>query len=387
MISVENLYWVLNQNLLEPTGLSCWYYYPWGTKQNLSVNKEFHIFNYKHQANHVLFHFDQEPLWQDDLGDLYDKTPLAWNFQLARILANSEHSDRKRMILKQRRMLDWYFFYHGFAALDWYRDTRYIQSDHDIKHAFISLNHITKANRTYRLDLISRLIEKNVIQHGLTSLHASVNGILQEIEEQNSLLSVSSKVRIKNNLCQRQDLPWILDHVPIDGDLSARFGHKEYTLLQSCLLHVVNETVFYQNKLHLTEKIFKPIVVKRPFVLVGAPGNLAYLKSYGFQTFDSWIDESYDTIDDHDLRLEAIAEQIEKISRLSIKQLHDLHHDMRHVLEFNKRHFFGEFRIKIVEELLKNFETCVRVWNHARVDGRFLNADVDLGLVREILLR
>ena len=45
------------------------------------------------------------------------------------------------------------------------------------------------------------------------------------------------------------------------------------------LFHIVTETIFYDNKLHFTEKVFKPIVARRPFFLVGAPGNLAYLKS------------------------------------------------------------------------------------------------------------
>ena len=37
--------------------------------------------------------------------------------------------------------------------------------------------------------------------------------------------------------------------------------------------------------MHLTEKIFKPIVNKQPFMLLAAPDNLAYLKSYGFKTY------------------------------------------------------------------------------------------------------
>ena len=65
-------------------------------------------------------------------------------------------------------------------------------------------------------------------------------------------------------------------------------------LQQSALWNVVSETVFYHNKLHLTEKIFKPIVSKQPFMLLAAPGNLKYLKSYGFKTFDHLWSEDYD---------------------------------------------------------------------------------------------
>lgn len=387
MISVDNLYWALHDNLLKPLEIDCWYYYPWGTKTHLSKQGEFQPYSRKHHANHVLFHFDQEPLWEDNLGEIYDTIMLAWNFKVLRVLANSEHSEHKQKLLKQRRMLDWYFFYHGFAALDWFRDARYIEYDNDIEHAYLSLNHIVGENRSYRLDLTARLVERQAIDKGLISLHADIKNILLEIENPHTLLKDSAKSRIKQQFCSRKDLPWVFDQVPIDGNLSARFGHKEYTLMQSCLLHLVNETVFYQSKLHLTEKIFKPIVVKRPFILVAAPGNLAYLKSYGFQTFDSWIDESYDTINDPDLRLEAIANEIQKISKLSKTQLRDLHHDMQEVLEFNKRHFFGDFRTKIVDELLQNFETCIRIWNHARVDERRLNADIDFTRVRELLLQ
>lgn len=387
MISVENIYWVIYENLLKPHELDCWYYYPWGTKTHLSLAGEFQSYYRKYHANHVLFHFDQEPLWENNLGDLYDNTMMAWSWKIVRILANSEHSDHKRILLKQRQMLDWYFFYHGFAALDWFRDARYIQHDHDIQHTFLSLNHITNEKRSYRLDLVSRLVEKNIIQKGLVSFHTSVDQILQEIQNPYTLLQPSSINRIQKYLCSRQDLPWNIDKIKIDGNLSARFGNQEYALWQSCFLHVVNETVFYQNKLHLTEKTFKPIVCERPFILAAAPGNLAYLKSYGFQTFEPWIDESYDTINDPDLRLEAVTNEIQKISRLSNPQLHDVYHDMREILQFNKRHFFGEFRTKIVDELLQNFETCIRVWNNARVDGRRLDADIDFRHVRQLLLQ
>jgi hypothetical protein len=179
----------------------------------------------------------------------------------------------------------------------------------------------------------------------------------------------------------------VLDQILINGDLSARCGHKEFALWQASLLHVVNETVFFEPKLHLTEKVFKPIVAQRPFVLVAAPGNLAYLRSYGFQTFGDWIDEGYDTIDDPDLRLQAIAKEIAKLSNLSQQQLRKLGQEMHSVLNYNKCHFFGEFRQMIVNELIDNFETMIRVWNNGRVDGRQISVHPDLDSVRHLLAK
>ena len=181
-------------------------------------------------------------------------------------------------------------------------------------------------------------------------------------------------------------LPWRVDDVPINGDLSARFGHREYRLWQSSLWHVVNETVFYEPKLHLTEKIFKPIVAQRPFILVAAPGNLAYLRSYGFQTFERWIDESYDDLQDPDQRLDAIANEIERFAHMSLGELHDVHQDMMSVLDYNKKHFFGEFRKIIVGELVDNFDQCIRIWNNGRIDGRDVPLPADLKSVKKLLL-
>jgi hypothetical protein len=46
--------------------------------------------------------------------------------------------------------------------------------------------------------------------------------------------------------------------------------------------------------LFLTEKTYKPMGFKHPFMLMSAPGALKYLKSQGFETFENIFDESYD---------------------------------------------------------------------------------------------
>lgn len=385
MPSVENFYWILYENLLKPSLINCFYFYPWGTTHTISRGEYHPIYRWQH-FYHVLFHFDQEPLWSNNLGYEYDRNEDAWPLRYLRVLANSEHSDLKKQILRDRQMLDWYYFYHGFAALDWYRDTKYINTDLGFDTAFLSLNHIINGQRSYRLDLISRLIEQDVHRNGKISLHANQQDIENELNNPWTKLTPMSQKRIADVLCADINLPWSVDHLVVDGNLSAHCGFGEYKLWQSALFHVVSETVFYEPKLHLTEKIFKPIVSMRPFILVGAPGNLEYLRSYGFETFDRWIDESYDKILDPGLRLESITNELVKVSQLSPNQLADMHHEMKPLLEHNKQHFFTTFREHIVDELLENFETCIRVWNHARIDDHVVPVPNNLDLVRNVLL-
>ncbi len=56
---------------------------------------------------------------------------------------------------------------------------------------------------------------------------------------------------------------------------------------------IVAETVD-EHTIFPTEKTAKPMIAKRLFVVFSAMGFLAYLRSLGFQTFGSVIDESYD---------------------------------------------------------------------------------------------
>lgn len=387
MISVENFYWALYENLLKPCNITLTYYYPFGTKQNLSLF-EFDPFIRQNQANHALFHFDQEPLYTDDLGELYDvhSEGLAWVKGWIKILANSEHSIIKKQLCRSRQMSDWYFFYHGFASLDWFRDAEYCNRDHEMQNAFLCLNHITQGQRSYRISLLARLVERDILERGSISFYADVNEISETINKDSGAMSSLSRDLITTYITPALHLPRKLDDIPINSDLSARFGHHEYRLWQRSLLHVVNETVFYQPKLHLTEKVFKPIVAQRPFILVAAPGNLRYLRSYGFQTFGSWIDEGYDDIQDPDERLDAVADEVTRFATMSMPELNEIHRDMQSILTFNKQHFFGEFRNIIVNELVDNFDQCIRIWNNGRVDGRELPLHPDLNGVKRILL-
>lgn len=383
MTSVENFYWILYDNLLKPVRLDCWYYYPWGTKQNLSRG-EFKTCESSRDFNHVFFHFDQEPLWSDRLGS-YDFEKAANSNKLVRILANSERSALKTDICRSRGFVDWYFFYHGFAALDWYRDAEFVQQNHPFSKAFLSLNHAFD-HRAYRVALLARLLDQEIAHNGSISFHANLQNVREELANTSTRLSESSKLLVQKHMSSLNSLPWKIDDVPINGDLSARFGFNELKLWQSSLWHVVNETVFYEDKLHLTEKVFKPIVAKRPFILVAAPGNLAYLRTYGFQTFDHWIDESYDDIHDPDLRLDAIAREIARLAFMPMDQLRRMHREMECVLDYNKQHFFGKFREIIVSELVDNFDQCIRIWNNGRVDGREMCLHPDLNRAKQILL-
>lgn len=329
---------------------------------------------------HDCVFYDQEPIFVKVTDQLIADNQLGTGRKRISILANSEYSEVKRSICKEYHLSDWYYFYHGFAALDWYRDYQYLSEvECQYKKVFMSLNRLVTNDRSYRLALVSLLLEKNLIDQGIVSLHLVDQGWgnwVDELKNPETKLSPYQIEFVKKHI-GLLDGSIIADTDSPRGSLSSAAGRDELEFNQSALWHIVSETVFYYDKLHLTEKIFKPIVSKRPFILVAAPGNLAYLKKYGFRTFDQWIDESYDDEKDHQRRLEKITVEIEKLCKLSPADLKKMHLEMREILEFNFNHFYGDFKNIIVRELLDNFKGIAGQWNNGRIDGR----DIDLSLL------
>jgi hypothetical protein len=125
-------------------------------------------------------------------------------------------------------------------------------------------------------------------------------------------------------------------------------------------VYIVTETYFWDKRKHLTEKIFKPIVLKQPFILLGCPNNLSYLKEYGFKTFDRWWDESYDLCEDPIQRIQMVGDLIESICKMSNEQLQTMLHEMEEILEHNYALFYSQdFVNKIWKELTSNLDAAI----------------------------
>ncbi len=69
-------------------------------------------------------------------------------------------------------------------------------------------------------------------------------------------------------------------------------------------------------RLWISEKTFKPIAHAHPFIVVGSPGLLKFIKSRGFETFGHIINESYDSINYFNLRLHAILTEVDRLHRI-----------------------------------------------------------------------
>ena len=118
--------------------------------------------------------------------------------------------------------------------------------------------------------------------------------------------------------------------------------------------------MFDDCRLHLTEKSQRPIACGQPFILAATKGSLQYLQSYGFKTFDSVWDESYDQIKDPQQRLTAIVGLMKDISQWDTKTHTNKIMQIKDIVDYNKKHFFSEEFINlIVGELQTNLTSAL----------------------------
>jgi hypothetical protein len=299
------------------------------------------------ELNYIYCH-DQEPIYPDIHEPLFqdvNRRNLDLNYntgaQHNAIITSEFDSESVESVCQQYNWGHYYYFFHGWAALDWYRgynQTFLIPDYHDrqIKHSVISANRIVGGRRDHRILLIYHLLKQNI-------KHALISFPLVCPAEQQSVVELSKHLVSKypdiGNILGSAGFPW---NMPGESDNPM---HSCWLSLfnenASSLIHVVTETAYFGRKLHLTEKTFKPICLQMPFVLVSTAGSLEYLRSYGFKTFGKLWDEGYDLETDDHQRLEKIARLLKQFDQMSAAEQKQLHQAAWPIVQHNFEHFYG----------------------------------------------
>jgi hypothetical protein len=277
----------------------------------------------EHQWEPILYNFDKE-FW-----DEY----IAWQkrFQSPYVVLHSEFNSWDIKQLKQQGIKTVYWFAHAYLCSEFYfKNYQKLKMVTDyaarpIQCPWICANRLLRQHRTDFLEMLDLSV-------GCYSfLNPDPNGLTY-------------------------DGPVPAHSFDDHTNSSAEIDIERLTPWNTSFLHVVSETV-WQEKIHFTEKVFKPVVLHQPFVVLQAPGSLAYLRSYGFKTFGDWWDESYDTIEDPTERMQAIADIVNSIGNKSLEKLETMRTEMASVLEHNFRHFYENIPAICLDELRKGIAT------------------------------
>lgn len=365
-VPVHNLYDFIHQTTKNKYFLI--YFYPWGQRaienaifyqvddkylqssRGISINDQHYKntaeISYQHSwvvcTQPVILCHDQEPLnfslytegtdyvskriqsWQEHLNFLSSDMLKDINLRLASprslqktwtLLHSELNSPELKLYEDTGRFQGAYWWSHAVIARDWYRYAEHdaaLKSGSSVKKIFLAYCRDTSGSRQYRQKFLDLTSHYKIAKHCQTS-------------------------SVDNN-----------EH---GAESSAIYNAEDFN---NTAISVVLETVF-DNRIHMTEKILRPIACGHPFILAAGPGSLQLLRSYGFRTFAGHINEDYDDIQDGQERLDAIVKEMKRISELPKKHFDRLMQILRSIAAYNQQRFFSlEFHHQVVDELERN---------------------------------
>lgn len=217
-------------------------------------------------------------------------------------IVNSEHKSKVKIIT-------WQYFETAsrLTAEQYPVDISNKFNNRDIFKKFLCLNRINREIRFYFM--------YRIYQACIKDFRASLNNIdsVEDIISYNGNIFID---KIKDDPQFKKmlsELPWTVD---VDT-----FGVNHWNTINTEFsydngIFISTETLFSSDSknLFLTEKTFKPILLKMPFIILGNPYILKRLHSIGYKTFDGLINEEYDSIFDAEERMEKIIGEVTRIA-------------------------------------------------------------------------
>jgi hypothetical protein len=205
-------------------------------------------------------------------------------------------------------------------------------SSHDIRYNF---GHFIGRSNWQRLFIATELYT-NYKQKTLQTFHWQPGH-----DYHKSHLGFENFVDMSKDLETKRNMLEFLEKCPIKLT-----DEKSYPILQDrsiplvdayneIFVDVVCETYFSGTTFFITDKTWRPILMKRPFIVQGPQYFLENLRRLGFKTFDSWWSEEYDNCHSS-MRVYEMIPAIYKIGHLSNIEVQNMYSEMEPILEHNR---------------------------------------------------
>lgn len=241
--------------------------------------------------------------------------------------------------------------------------------DH-IRHIYINMNGL---QRTHRVLTLCHLADRNLLPQGDVSWNFDYappnleHSLRQQDQAQYQEAPVPLRVTVPFNLVN-EDFRMTTEDVTVWHQHANKFIGAKQTLssevdhvrddkqsiwkvqnhfVQQSFVNLVSESTVNFPYPCITEKTFRPILTKRPFIIIGDHGCLDILKKLGFKTFDSLWDESYNNIKDPAARIRSAIDSLQAICELDSLQLEKIIELCQPIVEHNFRHYMDYHRFTI----------------------------------------
>jgi len=257
-----------------------------------------------------------------------------------------------------------YYWYEISQIQKWMFNKEINTGTTPIKH----FSNFTSRSNWYRL-WIATLLDKYYSAETIQTYHYDPN---KENYNSNGYIGIDELFKRKSSIavdaakfvqsCPRTiDIDFLQDLKNTKGSL---FQHENsyypiqhpsnLNLLQhykDVFVDIVCEPNISGNCFLATEKLWRPIVAKRPFIVISSSLYLQNLKKLGFKTFNNFWDEGYDEYSSEQ-RIYEIEKLLAQIASLSVNKLNSMLLEMNEILEHNYNNFLNLNYKKIKETFL-----------------------------------
>jgi hypothetical protein len=200
------------------------------------------------------------------------------------------------------------------------------------KKLFLSFNRVAKL---YRFNLLYDSIKYNLFNKSFFSFEgACIENLLNDNKFRNkqydNLNDVLGMLPIRLNITETRTNPTNI----IEDDIQY-FSESYFSVVTETMFDVNVETTGAYK--FFSEKVFKPISLKHPFIIAGWPTALIELRKLGYKTFSPFINEEYDTITDSEERHNAIMKELLRLSTMPDEYWLLWQKNIKEIVEYNYR--------------------------------------------------
>lgn len=240
-----------------------------------------------------------------------------------------------------------------------YNDTTEYDTTRVPPKLFLMWNRRFRRNRVELALLLEKynLVDRSFVSFNAVDLERPTTTFENAID-MNNLLNRQPSLELTEEIVQRfkNRLPLVLDGETDINKMCEDVNRDTKDYYKDSLISLVTETNWELPEVTLTEKSFKPIKEKHPFIIAGVAGSLKALKKMGFMTFDEFWSEEYDEIQCPILRMREIGRVIEKIGNWSARDILDFKRKVKPIIDHNFKQMLKSSSEVCVNEILDHME-------------------------------
>jgi hypothetical protein len=169
---------------------------------------------------------------------------------------------------------------------------------------------------------ISRLYDdKNNVEHIENNIDSITNSLPHTIKTDTPLYNINYKTDYTYTFWN------IAAHNSTDINIiTETFKHHHISTITHTLEldNITPSDIHYDTFFFITEKTYRTILMKQPFILFSNARALKFLKKSGYKTFDPYINESYDDIENFVDRQKAIVDEVKRLNSMELDEFKDL---------------------------------------------------------------